>query len=65
MNTREFVVRFQTSVAGIDGLRALKATVNFARGRFGLKAIDACEVLPAAQAQRLAVESLVESPPSP
>ena len=64
MDSREFVVRFQTSVAGIDGLKALKATVNFARGRFGLRCVCASEVLPTAQAQRLAVESPVETPPS-
>ena len=62
---REFVVRLQTTVAGVDGLKALCATLNFARGRFGLRAIDACEVLPAAAGPaRLAVESLAESPPS-
>ena len=64
MDTREFVVRFRPTIAGIDGLKALRATLKFALRRFGLRTVDAYEVLPAAPSQRLAVESLVESSPS-
>jgi hypothetical protein len=45
MNTRErsattFVVTLKPAVAGIDGIRALRATLKFALRRFGLCAVD-------------------------
>jgi hypothetical protein len=65
MNTREqstiFVVTFRTTVAGIDGIRALRAVLKFALRRFGLKAINAREILDRASpeappAARVAIE---------
>ena len=38
-----YVVTFRTTIAGIDGIRALRATLKFALRRFGLRAIDAYE----------------------
>jgi hypothetical protein len=39
-----FVVTFTTTMAGIDGIRALKAVLKFALRRFGLKCVDAREI---------------------
>jgi hypothetical protein len=40
-----FVVTLKPTVAGIDGIRALRATLKFALRRFGLKCVDAREIL--------------------
>jgi hypothetical protein len=38
-----FVVVLKPTIAGIDGIRALRATLKFALRRFGLKCVDARE----------------------
>jgi hypothetical protein len=48
MNSRErstsFVVVLKPTIAGIDGIRALRATLKFALRQFGLKCVDAREI---------------------
>jgi hypothetical protein len=48
MNTRErstaFVVVLKPTIAGIDGIRALRATLKFALRRFGLRCTSAREI---------------------
>jgi hypothetical protein len=39
-----FVVTFKPTIAGIDPIRALRATLKFALRRFGLKCVDAQEI---------------------
>ena len=42
MSNRQFVVRFQSTLEdkGIDSVSALRATLKFAQGRFGLRAVS-------------------------
>ena len=48
MNSRReqsvYVVTFRSTVTGIEGIRALRATLKLALRRFGLKCVDAREV---------------------
>ena len=39
-----FVVTLRPTVAGIDGIRALRAVLKFGLRRFGLKCVDAREI---------------------